>query len=243
MTTINDIGDLIRVLREQPEWADTLRSVLLSQELLNLPERFAQFVEATNTNFKAVNLRLDRMDQRFDAVDSRLDRMDQRFDAVDSRLDRMDGRLDRMDGRMDNGFGINYELKVERNIASYAGQNLGLRNVRTLHGNQGRAPSLISQSEQRAEDGRISWDEHDQLWLADLIFSGTTRNEAADVNAVAEVSITAGDEDIERALERARILALVIQSPATPVVITSQIDPARAEAAHQRGVTIIQAPL
>ena len=236
MTTINDIGDLVRILREQPEWADALRSVLLSQELLSLPERFAQFVEATNTNFKAVNLRLDRMDQRFDAVDSRLDRMD-------GRLDRMDGRLDRMDGRMDNGFGINYELKVERNIASYAGQNLGLRNVRTLHGNQGRAPSLISQSEQRAEDGRISWDEHDQLWLADLIFSGTTRKEAANVNAVAEVSITAGDEDIERALERARILALVIQSPATPVVITSQIDPARAAAAHQRGVTIIQAPL
>ena len=62
MTTINDIGDLIRILREQPEWAEALRSVLLSRELLELPEEFAQFVKLTNANFQTVNARLERLE-------------------------------------------------------------------------------------------------------------------------------------------------------------------------------------
>ena len=41
-TAIPDIADLVKVLREQPEWAETLRAILLTQELLELPEKLAQ---------------------------------------------------------------------------------------------------------------------------------------------------------------------------------------------------------
>ena len=71
MTTINDIGDLVRVLREQPEWAEALRGVLLSRELLELPEEFAQFVKLTNANFQTVNARLERLET--DMVEIRRD--------------------------------------------------------------------------------------------------------------------------------------------------------------------------
>ena len=71
MTTINDIGDLVRVLREQPEWAEALRGVLLSRELLELPEEFAQFVKLTNANFQTVNDRLERLET--DVVEIRRD--------------------------------------------------------------------------------------------------------------------------------------------------------------------------
>ncbi|CAI8005493.1 hypothetical protein GBAR_LOCUS4280 [Geodia barretti] len=37
MTTINDIADLVRVLRENPEWLDTLRGVLISDDLGTVP--------------------------------------------------------------------------------------------------------------------------------------------------------------------------------------------------------------
>ena len=47
MTTIDNIADLVRILKEQPEWADTIRSILLTEELLNLPARFAEFVQLT----------------------------------------------------------------------------------------------------------------------------------------------------------------------------------------------------
>ena len=37
MTTINTIEDLARILRDQPTWAEALRALLLTQELLDLP--------------------------------------------------------------------------------------------------------------------------------------------------------------------------------------------------------------
>ncbi len=61
-TTINDITDLIRILEQQPQWANALRSILLSPELLELPEKFAEFVAATNDNFRTVNRRLEALE-------------------------------------------------------------------------------------------------------------------------------------------------------------------------------------
>ena len=48
MTTINTMDDFARILRENPDWADTIRSLLLSKELLELPQTFAKFAEANN---------------------------------------------------------------------------------------------------------------------------------------------------------------------------------------------------
>ena len=42
MTTLNDIEDLARILETQPHWVSTLRTRLLSEELLALPQTVAQ---------------------------------------------------------------------------------------------------------------------------------------------------------------------------------------------------------
>ena len=57
-TAIPDIVDLVKILREQPEWAETLRAILLTRELLELPENLARLTarveefiaEQTETN-------------------------------------------------------------------------------------------------------------------------------------------------------------------------------------------------
>ena len=66
MTSINDISDLVRILKEQPEWADTIRAVLLGQELLELPARFAEFVELVNRNAQLIDERFDRGEGKLD---------------------------------------------------------------------------------------------------------------------------------------------------------------------------------
>ena len=72
MTTINDINDLARILREQPEWVDTLRSLLLTQELLELPSRVAELVQA----IEAMNQRLDGMGGRLDSLEGRFSNLE-----------------------------------------------------------------------------------------------------------------------------------------------------------------------
>ena len=41
MTTVNNIDDLIRILREQPEARDAVRREILTEELLALPQELA----------------------------------------------------------------------------------------------------------------------------------------------------------------------------------------------------------
>ena len=63
MTTINDIADLVRILQDDPAWAEAVRSVLLSQELLRMPEEFADFAKAVRENSETVNQRLERLEE------------------------------------------------------------------------------------------------------------------------------------------------------------------------------------
>ena len=51
MTTVNNFVDILRIIREQPEWGEALRSALLSKEVLELPQRLAEFSEAANKRF------------------------------------------------------------------------------------------------------------------------------------------------------------------------------------------------
>ena len=49
MTIIHTIEDLLHTLDDNPEWVEALRARLLSPELLNLPEKFAQFANEMNS--------------------------------------------------------------------------------------------------------------------------------------------------------------------------------------------------
>ena len=217
---INNIGDLIQILQDQPQWAEALRGVLLSRELLELPEEFAKFVQLTNANFELVNTKLERLETRLET------------------------RMDGMDGRMDNGFGTNYEIKVERNLMSHAGQHLNLRAVRVLRGIMtGQDAEFNQVIESAVDDGKISWQDHDELMLCDLIFTGRARGGGEEVHVAAESSITAGDHDVERAQERARILRQVIGQEAIPLVICANIDDQRAQMVRERGVAVIRVPM
>ena len=243
MASVNDIGDLARILREQPEWADTIRGILLGKELLELPERFAEFVQLTEHNFQLVNQNFQLVYERLDRLESNVTRIDGNIDRIFSHLDRIDATLIRMDGRMDNGFGVNYELKVAKNMSSIAGQFLHIRRTRVLQGNAtGPDPEFIELLEKAEENGTITEEELHEVLRLDFVMVGQLKSDGANVYAAAEASITIGGEDITRAATRAQILATVIGQPVSPAVIGSHIDDTRTELADASGVTVMLAP-
>ena len=228
VTTINDISDLVRILREQPDWAEAVRGVLLSQELLKLPETFAEFAKATQARF-------DAMDQRFDAVD-------QRFDGIDQRLDRMDQRSARTDGSLDNLRGPVYEEKIARNLSSYVNQYLDLRLPDVLKGPQGTDRQFEIEAHDAVDQSRISQEELNTLLQADLIFTAWPHGGETPENVVAETGMTAADGDVNRAADRADIMARLRQAPTRGVLFCSQVDDERRRKAREMDVSIVQIP-
>ena len=247
MTTITDINDLARILREHPEWRDTIRGLVLGDEVLTLPEKLASFIEATDRNFQLVHDRFDRMDERFDKMDERFDKMDERFDKMDERFDKMDERFDKMDerfnkmdGRLDNTVGTYYEYRAEKIVPSLVGQRLGLARPRVLVGGRlGVTGEFMDLADDALDEGRITQDEWAEIRTSDLVLSCVRRADRAQVYFVAEVSVTASDSDIERAARRATILTGMTGSDAIAGIVTTSLDDDRGESAQDQGVAAL----
>ena len=247
MTSINNIDDLARILREQPEWADTIRSLLLSKELLDLPNQFAEFVEITNRNFQLFHERLERLETDMAGVkaDVAVLKSDMKSDMAGVKADVavLKSDMGQVKGQLGNALGINYEFKIEKNIASIAGRYLQVRRINVLKGAwTGLAPGLMDLIEQAEDDGIITGEQSYELGLTDLIFDGRHKDDASVLHVAAEISITVGDIDITRATERANILRAVMNRPVVPAVIGSRIDDTRAAMAAANNVTVILMP-
>ena len=219
MTTINDIADLLRIIREQPEWADALRGALLSQELLELPQRFAEFVVTT--------------DKRFAALESDMAELKEDVSEIKSELRRQSGDIG-------NLLGAEYERKIGDNIHSIAGQHLNIRRVRVLKGYKAidEMPffDLIYDAEGQ---GLIDQQQRIDAGNTDIVLRGQSHPDGSFVYVAMEVSVTVASNDIQRAEDRAQTLKLATGEAALPVVIGANIDEARQEFAAQRGVTLI----
>ena len=262
MTTINDISDLVKILQEQPQWTETLRSFLLSRELLELPETFAAFVKTVDRQFEAIDRRFEAIDrqfevvhQRFEAIDRRFEAIDRQFEAVDQRFDALETKMDQgfaevnrrfnqMNGRLDNALGLNYEYKIEKNIYSIAEDqlNLGYR-VRLWKGPYfGPAADFMDMIEEARVSGAITRDEHREMCRADIILRCMGPDRQPAEYAAIEISITIGDSDIVRVSRRAEILALALDHPVIPAVIGTQIDDERSQLARANNVRVAIMP-
>ncbi|MGH9105505.1 MAG: hypothetical protein ACRDZX_06640 [Acidimicrobiales bacterium] len=244
-----DTLGIIRQMREDPALRDELRSVLLSQELLQLPERLAK-VEAEISEIRhdiadmdrrltsrldAMDKRLDTMDKRFDAMDKRLDTMDKRFDAMDKRFDAMDKRFDAMDKRFDAMQVDVGDLKgsdLERRVREAPRRHLG-RFVR-------HATSLTEQDLDAA--GGLGEDDAEYLRYADVVVRGEDPVSGAEVLGAVEVAWTAHQDDLSKALRRADLLARSTGTPVLPLVVSQQ-QPAQVvvDRAHDLGVGVVLA--
>ena len=159
-------------------------------------------------------------------------------DMAETRTD-----VRRIDGRLDRGFGANYEAKVAQNVRSILGQQAGVRSSRVLKGPSLRTdPDFDQQVESAEASGAITEDESDELLLLDLIVSGTRRGNPERVYAGIEVSMTANDDDVNRAADRAQILRKVTGGPVMAVVIADRVEAQQRELAARREVAVAVHP-
>ena len=217
MTTINTIEDLARILRDQPTWAEALRALLLTQELLNLPVRFDRFVE-TQREFNQAQ---------------------REFNQAQQETNRLTGqRLNAIEGQIGNLQGGQYERTVRTKALARSRFTLGFAGSYVAMNQDGLTdPRLNSAIDQAIRNGLVSQDGCADLFEADLIISAEDNR-----HAVVEVSLTADRDDIDRAKTRAGIMAAITEGAVTPVVITSRLNPAQSAQAEAAGVTTFVIP-
>ena len=225
-TTVNDISDIVRILREQPEWADALRGILLSEEILKLPEMVAELVESNKL------------------IHERLDKLEGRMDGLEGRMDGLDGRMDRLEGEVSNLVGYNLEVMAHHNIASLVHEELDIVRIRVLKSRALPSYDILNNLIDGAEDaGRISVEQGFQIVQLDIILSAVFKEDRATrVGVAIEVSRVIDDSDIKRARERADILSAAVETPTIAAVLGGSIQPPQQRLAERLDVRTIINP-
>ncbi len=229
-TSMNDIVDFVRILNEQPEWADTIRGILLGQELLDLPRQLAQFVQATNE-------RLGRLETDVTDLKAGQARLENSVGQLDTRVGQLDTHVGRLEGKVGRLEGSDLEREVHVNIA---GRGLGLNRSRVLQSKIiPRGTELQDAIDDAEEQGIITEDQGSHLELTDVIIAARRKSDRQECYVVAEVSAGVRNDDITRARDRAQTLAVIKGTPVIPAVIGASIAPQQQALADREGVSVI----
>ena len=232
MATINTIEDLIRILDENPEWTEALRSRLLTRELLELPARFAEYAESNNERLDTIEARLDTIEARLDTIEARLDTIEARLDTIEARLDTLDRqleivkaqlqslelRIDRLDRRMERfeddmaRFRSRHASEMVKEQSDIMADELGYRKVQTLT----RRDLLRMVNAADTED--ISRSDLRSFRRADLIVEAVEDSTGESCYLAVEISFTVNGRDTTRAIRNAKFLSRFTGLRAVPVV-------------------------
>ena len=227
---IATIEDLVQVLDEHPQWLEALRARLLTRELLELPQRIAEFEAATDRRFEAIDRQFEAIDRRFEAIDRRFEAIDRQFEAIDRRFEAADRRFEAIDRRFD---------VLERQIgqirtdiaplkaaharvaatreADLIAEEQGLSFVATL--DQDEIRTLVRSS----DTSGISKNDLRSFRLADLVLRATDAA-GEECYVAVEVSYTANGRDTARAGRNAQFLTRFTGRSAHAVVAGLRFD-------------------
>lgn len=224
MTTINDISDLARILQERPEWLSAIRGLVLTEEVLRLPETMAaltktveELARQTAEQFRVVNERLARLEADVGGLKTDVAGLKTEQARTNRRLGRIENQIGDLRGSI-------LEITAAKQIAPRVIQQMGLYHCDTLVGpGIPLAQDKINEIRQAELDGLVELGS-DQVRWADLVLHGRRSSDNQPVWVVVEASAKIDEHDISRARHRADILAAVYREDSIAIVVGESID-------------------
>ncbi|MDW8104629.1 MAG: hypothetical protein RMK92_06415 [Armatimonadota bacterium] len=245
---VSDFRDLVSLLEQHPEWRAELRRLLLSDEILTLPEVVRELAEGQKRTDEAVRQLIEAQrhtDEQIRQLTARVDDLAQRLEQLAADLREIARRLDQLTASVEALTQAVQQVSVD--VAKMKGYYLEQRYYQ-------RAPAYFSKVIRRAraisyEDlcqllddamdaGVLTESERDDLVETDVVVHGRKRTDGEEVYLIVEVSWGIGPSDVTRATQRARTFAK-LGWRTLPVVAGEWADDDAREAAQRNGAVIV----
>ena len=241
---IETFEDLIKALRERPEWLEELRRLILTEELLALPQKFQNFVEQ---EFKPLKQKVDRIEEDVEILkqDVAVLKQDVAVLKQDVAVLKQDVAILKQDvailkqevkvlkDDVADLKGDNFERKVREKAPAYFGRLI--RKCKTMS-----FEDLADYLEEAAEKRIITEEEKDSALNIDVVVTGFLKTDKEKKVVLAgEVSIKADKVDVERAYERANVIGKALGLSAIAVVIGKETTEGAIKRADELGVVLI----
>ncbi len=261
--TVEEFRDLVSVLKEKPEWREELRRLVLTDELLSLPEHIARLRSETDQHFQELATQVSQLVEAQRRTEERMGRLEetvsQLVEAQRCTEERM-GRLEETVSQLAEA-----QRRTEEQVTTLTAQMAELtRAVRILTDDVGELKGKSLETDYRTkifsyfgrllsrvhalspdelttllddaiDAGALSAPEAHEISLADVVVHGKRRKDGAEMYLIVEVSWGVGPGDVERAVRRAELFSRVGVT-AIPVVAGRRVTPEAAERARTGNV-------
>ena len=192
-TPIETFEDILAAMENNPRLQAAMRQHVLDQEFLQLPAIVRELQQAVQELQQAV-AQLTQLVHDYIA-------------ATDARLNRLEGNIHRL-------IGTDYERKAARRASRRANRYLGMEDMLVIYAvtmpDNNQFPEILDDA---IRAGRMNESEADELEEVDIVMRGPGGY------AVAEVSVTLDETDVQRARERAGLLSKAVTEPVRAIVI------------------------
>jgi hypothetical protein len=225
---VEDFQDLIRLLQERPEWRADLRRLVLADELLTLPEIVRELVQAQ----QRTEVRVGRLEEALIALTEAQQRTEVRLAALEEGLDSLRAETERRFQELAaSQTSLNQRMDALRETVQTLGEHVAtllidvgdlkgsnlerryrerpfvyfqrlIRQAHTLSGDE-----LNAMLDRAVREGQLTDEDIDEIVWADAIVRGRRREDGQEVFLVVEASWGIGPYDVQRAHQRAALLA------------------------------------
>ena len=228
-TPINNFQDILDAMERDPALRDAMRRQILMEELLRVPVRLDR-IEGDIGILKEGQARLE---ERVGTIEtdvgtikedvSALKEGQARLEGGQARLEegqaRLEERVDRIGGDVSRLTGADYESHVAIYIPRFLRRNLGMK--ATVFATQRDNAALTRLLDDAESQGLIRPEDTDEVDQADLVLTADGPTDYL----LAEVSVTVQQDDVDRAAERAGLLAKATGRTVAPFAIGSMEEP------------------
>jgi chromosome segregation ATPase len=257
------VEDIVKALREHPEWLEEVRRLILTEELLQLPVQFAQLsalvqqlatqvqrlVEQGERHEREIRaLRKEFQEHRQEFLQHREEFLQHREEFLQLRAEVEQLRKEFYEHRQEfEAFRQETNLRLyrlERDVAELKGsdrERYYRERASAIFGRFLRRVRLVDFSELYEElDNREPLSDEELLEISqlDAVVEGRRKRDATPVLLAIEASWSLYPDDVERAFTRARIIAKR-GFTVYPVVAGKYADEGVIEAANQAGVLVV----
>ncbi|MGH2773518.1 MAG: hypothetical protein ACRDIU_10350 [Actinomycetota bacterium] len=188
---VEDFHDLARLLGEHPEWRAELRRLVLSEELLAVPEILQRLAQAQA-----------RTEARIEELAQAQARTEARLDVLAGKIDELVTVVSKLAGEQPGIKGFIVESKYEKRPFAYFAPIA--RRLRTIDINE--LDRLLDRAE---SEGLLDESQADEIRLADIVARGKLKDDGSEVWLVVEASWVVDRADVERAVNRSRLLSKI----------------------------------
>lgn len=229
--TVEDFRDLIRIVEERPEWRADLRRLVLTDDLLSLPEQVLSLRAQTEQGFQELAAAQRRTEEQVAGLADQVVGLTDQVGGLAAAQRRTEEQVAELTGQMavlttrvteltlvvqtladdvDDLKGESLERRYRERAPAYFARVIRRAHVLATE-------ELVSWLDDAVERGEMSEVEAAEVAWADLVVRGRRREDGAEVYFVVEVSWGIGPHDVERAVHRAALLAQ-LGTPALPMV-------------------------